>query len=141
MLAEIRKYGGCAILGTQDMSQLNEIYGQHIVKSIANLCSTKVVFRIEGAEIAERMSKWLGVQEVSETMGNISYGAHQMRDGVSLNDQHKEKPTIHPERLMKLPDLQAYLKLPGDYPIAKVSFKIHKLPSMAEGFLESDLRN
>jgi type IV conjugative transfer system coupling protein TraD len=136
MLAEIRKYGGCAILGTQDMSQLDEIYGQHIVKSIANLCSTKVVFRIEGAEIAERMSKWLGVQEVSETMENISYGAHQMRDGVSLNDQRKEKPTIHPDRLMKLPDLQAYLKLPGDYPIAKVSFKIHKLPSVAEGFME-----
>jgi type IV conjugative transfer system coupling protein TraD len=139
MLAEIRKYGGCAILGTQDMSQLDEIYGQNIVKSIANLCSTKVVFRIEGAEIAERMSKWLGVQEVSETMENISYGAHQMRDGVSLNDQRKEKPTIHPDRLMKLPDLQAYLKLPGDYPIAKVCFKIHKLPSLAEGFVENAL--
>ena len=136
MLAEIRKYGGCAILGTQDMSQLDEIYGQNIVKSIANLCSTKVVFRIEGAEIAERMSKWLGVQEVSETMENISYGAHQMRDGVSLNDQRKEKPTIHPDRLMKLPDLQAYLKLPGDYPIAKVSFKVHKISSLASGFIE-----
>jgi hypothetical protein len=51
MLAEIRKYGGCAILGTQDMCQLDEIYGQNIVKSIANLCSTKVVFRIEGAKL------------------------------------------------------------------------------------------
>jgi hypothetical protein len=37
---------------------------------------------------------------------------------------------------MKLPDLQAYLKLPGDYPIAKVEFKIHKLPSVAEEFVE-----
>ncbi|MBX9804422.1 MAG: type IV secretion system DNA-binding domain-containing protein [Alphaproteobacteria bacterium] len=46
--------------------------------------STKVVFSIEGAEIAEHMSKWLGVQEVSEAMENISYGMHQMRDGVSL---------------------------------------------------------
>ncbi|MBX9806056.1 MAG: type IV secretion system DNA-binding domain-containing protein [Alphaproteobacteria bacterium] len=136
MLAEIRKYGGCAILGAQDMSQLDEIYGHNIVKSIANLCSTKVVFRIEGAEIAERMSKWLGVQEVSETMENISYGAHQMRDGVSLNDQRKEKPTIHSDRLMKLPDLQAYLKFPGDYPIAKVEFKIHKLDGVAEGLVE-----
>jgi type IV conjugative transfer system coupling protein TraD len=136
MLAEIRKYGGCAILGTQDMSQLDEVYGQNIVKSIANLCSTKVVFRIEGAEIAERMSKWLGVQEVSETMESISYGAHQMRDGVSLNDQRKEKPTIHPDRLMKLPDLWGYLKVPGNYPIARVCFKIHKLERVAEGFVE-----
>ena len=87
------------------------------------------------------MSKWLGVQEVSETMENISYGAHQMRDGVSLNDQRKEKPTIHPDRLMKLPDLHAYLKLPGDYPIAKVCFRVHKLPRVTEGFEEKNLFN
>lgn len=136
MLAEIRKYGGCVILGTQDMSQLDEVYGHNIVKSIANLCSTKVIFRIEGADIADRLSKWLGVQEVSETIENISYGAHQMRDGVSLNDHRKEKPTIHADRLMKLPDLTGYLKLPGDYPIAKVEFKIHQLEKVAEGFVE-----
>jgi len=82
------------------------------------------------------MSKWLGFQEVSETMENISYGAHQMRDGVSLNDQCKEKPTIHPDGLMKLPGLQAYLKLPGNYPVAKVCFKVHKLPSVTEGIVE-----
>jgi type IV conjugative transfer system coupling protein TraD len=137
MLAEIRKYGGCVILGTQDMSQLDEIYGHNIVKSIANLCSTKVIFRIEGADIAERLSKWLGVQEVSETIENISYGAHQMRDGVSLNDHRKEKPTIHADRLMKLPDLTGYLKLPGDYPVAKVTFQVHKLEKVAEGFVEA----
>lgn len=136
MLAEIRKYGGCIVLGAQDMAQLDEIYGANIVKSIANLCSTKVVFRIEGADVAERLSKWLGMQEVSEMIANISYGAHQMRDGVSLNDLRKEMPTIHPDRLMKLPDLEAYLKLPGDYPIAKVKFKIHELPKIAEGFVE-----
>ena len=56
LLAEIRKYGGCVLLGTQDMSQLDDIYGHNTVKSIANLCSTKVIFRIEGAEIADRLS-------------------------------------------------------------------------------------
>ena len=136
MLAEIRKYGGCVILGTQDMSQLDEIYGHNIVKSMANLCSTKVIFRIEGADIAERLSKWLGAQEISETIENISYGAHQMRDGVSLNDHRKEKPTIHPDRLMKLPDLTGYLKLSGDYPVAKVDFHVHRLEKVAEGFVE-----
>ena len=134
MLAEVRQRGGCVVLGTQDMSLLDEIYGQNIVKSISNLCSTKVVFRIEGAEIAERMSKWLGVQEISESIENISYGEYKMRDGVNLNDNRKEKPTVHFDKLMKLPNLEAYLKLPGTYPIAKVSFKIHNLPKAAEGF-------
>jgi type IV conjugative transfer system coupling protein TraD len=135
MLAEVRQRGGCAVLGAQDMSLLDEIYGHNIVKSIANLCSTKVVFRIEGADIAERMSKWLGVQEVSESIENISYGQDRIRDGVSLNDNRKEKPTIHFDKLMKIPNLEAYLKLPGTYPIAKVRFQIHNLPKVAEGFV------
>lgn len=125
LLAEARKYGGCVILGTQDMSQLDDIYGANTVKSMANLCSTKVIFRMEGGETAERLSKWLGSQEISETVENISYGAHQMRDGVSLNDHRRDKLTIHPDKLMKLPDLTAYLKLPGDYPIARVVFSYH----------------
>lgn len=72
------------------------------------------------------MSKWLGLQEVSEAIENISYGAHQMRDGVSLNDQRREKPVVNPDKLMKLPDLEAYLKVPGDYPVAKVRFRYHQ---------------
>ena len=135
MLAEVRQRGGCVVVGAQDMSLLDEIYGHNIVKSISNLCSTKVIFRIEGAEIAERMSKWLGIQEVSESIENISYGEHKMRDGVNLNDNRKEKPTVHFDKLMKLPNLEAYLKLPGAYPIAKVRFKIHNLPKVAEGFV------
>lgn len=58
-----------------------------------------------------------------------------MRDGVSLNDIRKEKATIHFDRLMKLPSLQAYLKVPGDYPVARIKFKIVDLPKVAEGFL------
>ncbi len=127
MLAEARKYGGCVVSGTQDMSLLDEVYGHHLVKSITNLCSTKLVFRIAGADIAERVSKWLGTQEVSESVENISYGAHQMRDGVSLNDQRREKPVVNPDKLMKLPDLEAYLKVPGDYPVTKVRFRYHEL--------------
>ncbi|WP_010303335.1 type IV conjugative transfer system coupling protein TraD [Candidatus Odyssella thessalonicensis] len=135
MLAEARKYGGCAVVGTQDMSLLDEIYGHHLVKSITNLCSTKVVFRVAGADVADRVSKWLGSQEVSESIENISYGAHQMRDGVSLNDQRREKAAINADKLMKLADLEAYLKLPGHYPVGHVKFKYHDLPTVAPSFV------
>jgi hypothetical protein len=64
-----------------------------------------------------------------------------MRDGVSLNDQRKEKPTIHPDRLMKLPDLQAYLKVPGDYQIVKVEFKIYQIPGVTDAFWREMLFN
>ena len=47
-----------------------------------------------------------------------------MRDGVSLNDQNKMKPVVTPTDLMSLNNREAYLKLPGNLPIAKVQFAI-----------------
>jgi hypothetical protein len=41
-------------------------------------------------------------------MENIFYGAHHICYGVSFNNQRCAKPTIHLDRLMKLPDLQGY---------------------------------
>jgi type IV conjugative transfer system coupling protein TraD len=136
MLAEARKYGGCAVIGTQDMSLLDDVYGYNLVKSIANLCSTKVVFRVAGADVADRVSKWLGSQEISEAIENISFGAHQMRDGVSLNDQRREKATVNTDKLMKLPDLEGYIKLPGNYPVGHVKFKYHSVPSIAKALVK-----
>lgn len=135
MLAEARKYGGCVVLGSQDMPLLDDIYGPNLVRSICNLCSTKLVFRISGSDIAERVSKWIGTQEVSESIENISYGAHQMRDGVSLNTQMKDKAVITADTLMKLDDLQGYLKLPGDYPVTKLVFEYKSYPVVAETFV------
>ena len=87
--------------------------------------------------VAYHLSKWLGVQEVSETIENISYVARQMPDGISLND-HKKKPMIQANQLMKLPDLTGYLKLPRDYPVARVTFQTHDLAKVAEGCVEKE---
>jgi hypothetical protein len=37
---------------------------------------------------------------------------------------------------MELLNLQAYLKVPVDYPIAKVKYKIHKLEGVVDGLVE-----
>ena len=138
LLAEGRKYGGCVVLGTQDLSLLDETYGPNLVRSIANLCSTKVLFRISGSDVAKRMSEWLGTQETSEASESISYGAHQMRDGISLSDVRREKPCVTPDQLMKLPDLTGYLKLPGTFPLAAVTFQYHNVPTIAKAFVKRE---
>lgn len=85
--------------------------------------------------MADQLSKWLGVQEVSELVENISYGAHQMRDGVSLNDQRRDKQAVKPDVLMRLPNLHGFLKVAGDYPIANIKFDIKDRPSIAPDFV------
>ena len=134
-LAEIRKYGGCLVAGIQNISQIDKIYGHDIRKTMMSLYNTKIFFRSPDAETAQWIAKTVGENEVIENNEGISFGAHQMRDGVSLTEHRKYKPIIPYSEFMTLPDLTAYVKLPEDYPIAKVSFTYQDLPSKNLAFL------
>jgi hypothetical protein len=70
------------------------------------------------------MSQMLGEQEIMESVEGISYGAHQMRDGVSLNEHKRMKPVVSATDIMSLNDLEAYLKLPGNLPVTRLKFVI-----------------
>lgn len=59
-LAEIRKFGGCFVIGTQMISQLNKIYSHDVARTIAELCATKVIMSIPEPETAKYMSGFLG---------------------------------------------------------------------------------
>lgn len=134
-LAEIRKYGGCISAGIQNISQLQEQYGYAEMKSLSSLFNTKIIFRNSDHETARYMSQLIGEQEIMEAMETISYGEHAYRDGVSLNDQKKVKPTVSATDIMALNDLEAYLKLPGDLPVTKIKFDISKLEKICAPFI------
>jgi type IV secretory pathway TraG/TraD family ATPase VirD4 len=51
-LAEVRKFGGCFVISTQIVSQLNDIYKHEVTKTIMGLCDTKIVMRVAEPEIA-----------------------------------------------------------------------------------------
>ena len=58
---------------------------------------------------------------------SISFGAHQMRDGVNLSNQKQTKSVVSPSQIMMLKDLEAYLKFPGDLPVTKIALPYLKL--------------
>jgi len=134
-LAEIRKYGGCIVTGIQNISQIDKIYGHEIRKTMMSLYNTKLFFRSPDADTAQWISKTLGENEIIENSEGISYGAHQMRDGVSLNEQRKFKPVIPYTEFMSLPDLTAYIKLPENYPITKIKFAYQELVTRNMAFV------
>ena len=134
-LAEARKYGGCFVLGTQDFNQLDAIYGANNTRSMMGLLNTKILFRSPDDYTAKRLSAILGEQESSEIIEGLSYGAHHMRDGVSLSDQRRTRPAVSPSEIMTLDDLAAYIKLPGNFPIAKIHFTYQNRPQISEGFV------
>ena len=139
-LSEIRKYGGCFVLGFQDLHQLEEIYGHTVTKSLSNLTGMKVLFRNVDTEVATRVARYLGEQEKQEASESISFGAHQMRDGVNLSNQKQTKPVVTASQIMMLKDLEAYLKFPGNFRVTKLSFSYTHLSYIAPIFIEKPLK-
>ncbi|NCP62688.1 MAG: type IV secretion system DNA-binding domain-containing protein [Alphaproteobacteria bacterium] len=138
LLSKGRKYGACLFAGLQSMSQFDEIYGHNGSKTILNLFNTKFFFRSEESKACEQISKWLGEEEIEEAKESLSYGAHQMRDGISLNQQKSRRRLVLPTEVAQLPDLTCYLKFPGKFPISKLKMSYHDRKSLHSSF---DLKN
>ncbi len=134
-LAESRKYGGCVVLGLQNMPQLEDIYGPYQSKTIIDLCSTKFLLRMASYDLAHQLSKALGERETSEIQEGISYGANEIRGGVSLSRITKERPTVSPTDLLSLEDLETFIKMPGNFPLTKIKLKYQKIPSKGSPFV------
>ena len=87
-------------------------------------CGTRVVFAEHDPEISKAISRSLGEAEVKEYQEGISYGAHEVRDGVSLSLQTKHLPIVSPTDIQSLEPNQAFVRLPGNRPITQIKFKI-----------------
>lgn len=126
-LAEVRKYGGCFVIGTQMVSQLNTIYGNETTKTITGLCGTKVVMNVPEPETAKYMSSFLGEKEEISTSEAISYGANTMRDGVNIAQKTERKLTVPYNEIMNLSTGEAFIKFSNVELIAKVKFEYYEL--------------
>jgi len=135
-LAQQRKYGGAMVIGFQSFSQMIDIYGEHGAHAIADACGTWAIMRFNGDKSAEWASKGLGSSETLETSEGISYGGHEIRDGVSLSKNRKMRPIVLPTEINDLPDLQGYLKYGRNYPRALFKLRYLEYPVVAPGFVD-----
>ncbi|CAO5682478.1 MAG: hypothetical protein HEEMFOPI_01695 [Holosporales bacterium] len=134
-LTEIRKYGGCIVLGIQNLPLIEKTYDRTMVKALSDLTGTKVVFRSLDPDVTRTVSNFLGDQEVIEASESVSYGAHQMRDGVSLGAQKTTKKVVPPTEIMKRQDLHCFIKMKGDLPVTKYAFTYLKMEQKAPSFI------
>lgn len=125
-LSEGRKYGGCALLALQSPSQLEALYGPEITRTIIGNCGTKVIFSEQDPEIAAKISKAFGEREIKEYQKGLSYGANDVRDGVNLTLQTRQQQLISPSEIQFLKKNEAFVRLPGNYPITQIKLPIAK---------------
>lgn len=134
-LSVARSFGGCFVLGTQNISQLRSVYGVDMAKSISSECNTRCIFRTNDPETTRWLSENIGDTETIEYKEGVSYGAHAMRDGVNLNMSARSKNLVMPSEIQNLADLNLFLKIPG-HSIVKTSVKYEKYQQKAERFIE-----
>lgn len=124
LVTEGRKFGACAVLAIQSPSQLNAIYGKEAAQVILGNCLTKVVFYEQDPEVAQRISKLFGETEIKEYQSGLSYGSHEMRDGVNISEHKRTKPVISANDIQSLRPNHAFLRLPGNLPITRIKISI-----------------
>ena len=136
-LAESRQFGGCFVLGVQVASALRDLYGRNGAETISGLCGTRVVFAAPDRDTAQWSADSLGRSEVEEFAEGVSYGADPYRDGVTLTPKREVQALALPSEIMRLPNLNGYLKLPGPYPVARIELQYVKRGKVAPRFVAS----
>ncbi|QKJ89285.1 IncF plasmid conjugative transfer protein TraD (plasmid) [Paramixta manurensis] len=140
-LAEARKFGGCFVLGIQNIPQLVHIYGREMAKAIFDLLNTRAYGRSPSAEVAKIVEDELGHQRRREAREQNSFGLDQIRDGISLSRDKVNEPIVDYDQVMKMPNLRFYVRLPGEYPVVKLSLKYRKQKKYHPALVERDFRD
>jgi hypothetical protein len=124
----------------QQISQVQEIYGKDMARTIMGQCLNKLVLRCGDSETAQTMSDILGERVMNRSTENTSYGANSLRDGVSISQREDKEAVYLPTDLMNLPSLQGVIRVTnkrksGPFPIAPISFVPDQLQTVAPGYV------
>ena len=142
-LSDIRKFGGCVAVGIQSISQLEFLYGNHEAHAITDLLNTSLYFRSPKSRVAKWVSEDLGEHLLDEVRESQSYGPNAVRDGNTITTQRVTRKTVDAGEIMTMEDLECYVRLVGNHPIAKIKSqyidRAEKIEPLIERSIDFDI--
>ena len=123
-LAESHKYGGCFVLGMQNLYEIERVYDAHTTEAIRDLLNTVFYFRSRSKDAAMYVSKNLGNQKIDDMRGNYSFSSAAVCEDVPISERRIITSPDFAAKITRLKDMQCYLKLPGAYPVALLNLKL-----------------
>jgi len=139
LLSQGRKYGVCTATAFQDIHQLRAIYGRDEAEALLSMYNTNLCYRTKCPDTALWMSRLTGQREMIEQREGFSYGANDIRDGVSVHQERRKEPLILETEFLKLNDREAYIVLPENTPITKVTLTARNRKVLAKGLMPRKL--
>ncbi len=131
------KHGGRFVCGLQSTAQLDDIYTRDKATVLRSCFRNLLVLNIPNTDpvTAEEYSRGLGEREYLRTEKSRSYNSERGRT-LTRSTRHVRERAVMPSEIHKLPDLSGYLKLAGDYPIAKVKLTPRGYPVRNRAIVE-----
>ena len=139
LLSQGRKYGVCNVTAFQDIHQLRSIYGRDEAEALLSMYNTNLCYRTKCPDTAMWMSRLTGQREIIEKREGFSYGANDIRDGVSVHQERRKEPLILDTQFLKLNDCEAYMLLPENTPVTKIKLIAKKRPILSEALVTRKL--
>ena len=115
-LAFVRKRGGAAVIGVQDVAQIRGIYGREIAQTMLQNLKTKVMLACADPDTARYFSDVIGEQRVlrrKKTTTPANRFSETRR--VSTSWEPEMHRLVSYSEIMCLPVRRAYLRLPDGY--------------------------
>ncbi|NHH78012.1 type IV secretion system DNA-binding domain-containing protein [Burkholderia gladioli] len=134
-VTNIRKFGGCFVIGLQGFSQLFEIYGEHLARTIISGCQTKLLLRVTDGDAAKALANAIGQADLDEKEESVNLGIDERRDGMSVFARRNLRDLVLSSEILRLPDMQGYVVTPGPYPIARVKYRYVPHAKIAKSYI------
>lgn len=119
IMAEGGKYGASVFATMQQLSQLEKRYGEQGTKTVLGLMQTKVLFRAPERTTAEWFEAQLGRSMWERPNESVRFATSETMDGIQLSNTRQQEPIVLASDIITLPDLNCFIQLPGNWPIAR----------------------
>jgi hypothetical protein len=129
-LATLRKYGVSVLAGAQNDSQFVTSIGKDRAESTMNGFNTLLQLAMNDAEAKERAAKRFGKAETETISQNQAVAVVEQRDGAGLVINEQEKWAVMPATFGQLDPCTGFLKLSGNYPVARVDYSAWLRPRL-----------
>jgi len=86
--------------------------------------------------MARRVAEQIGKARYNVFNEQYSYGAQEVRDGVSFSKREEDKSVVTPDEIMQLPDLSCFVTYPAELPATRITLNHVMYPAQENGFIE-----
>ena len=137
-LSESRSKGLIAMISFQGLTQVAEIVGEHVMKSLFQMCGTKIVLQYSEPFGQKILTQFLGEKEVERKKFGINKTGEISQDRISENEEEKLKKVVLESEFSNLEPLEGFIKI-GNFPVCKTHFGYQEPKSICVPLIRREL--